>query len=104
MYDDEEAPKTVEEGFNRIIEGILWEVLDEDLGLYKESPFSNYHSWKDSDKKRYERSVKKVRKVLENISNNNPEPKILKTKIVSSPDAKYNKNKTLRDYLREHVG
>lgn len=104
MYDDEEAPKNVEDGVNRILEGILWEVLDEEMGLYKESPFSNYHSWKDSDKKRYERSVKKARKVLENIINNKPEVKIQKPKITSSPDAKYNKNKTLRDYMREHVG
>ena len=45
MYDDEEAPKTVEEGISRLLESILWEVLEEDMGLYKESPLSNYSAF-----------------------------------------------------------
>ena len=104
MYDDEEAPKNVEEGVNRLLESILWEVLEEEMGLYKKPPFSNYPSWKDADKKRYDRAAKVLYKRLNNMMNNKPEPKILKTKNVSSPDANYNKNKTLRDYMREYVG
>jgi hypothetical protein len=104
MYDDEEAPKTVEEGISRLLESILWEVLEEDMGLYKESPLSNYSAWKDADKKRYDKSAKKLYKILENLMKNKTETKITKTKNVSSPDAKYNKNKTLREYMREHVG
>lgn len=104
MYDDEDAPKTIDEGINRLLESILWEVLEEDMGLYKKSPFSNYLSWKESDQKRYDKSAKKLHKMLENIMNNKPETKIVKTKNVSSSDAKYNKNKTLREYMREHVG
>jgi hypothetical protein len=104
MYDDEDAPKNVEEGVNRLLESILWEVLEEEMGLYKKSPFSNYPSWKDADKKRYDRAAKVLYKRLNNMVNNKPEIKIQKTKNVFPTDAKYNKNKTLRDYLREHVG
>jgi len=104
MYDDEEAPKTVDEGINRILESILWEVLEDEMGLYKRSPFSNYPTWKDADKKRYDKSAKKLYIILENLIKNKTETKIVKTKIVSSPDAKYNKSKTLRDYMREYVG
>jgi len=104
MYDDEEAPKTVDEGMNRILESILWEVLEDEMGLYKRSPFSNYPTWKDADKKRYDKSAKKLYIILENLIKNKTETKIVKTKNVSSPDAKYNKSKTLRDYMREHVG
>ena len=104
MYDDNEAPKTLDEGINRLIESIMWEVLEEDMGLYKKSPFSNYLSWKDADKKRYDKSAKKLHKMLKNMMDNKVETKIVKTKIASSPDAKYNKNKTLRDYMRDHVG
>jgi len=104
MYDDEEAPKTVDEGINRILESILWEVLEDEMGLYKRSPFSNYPTWKDADKKRYDKSAKKLYIILENLMKNKTETKIVKTKIVSSPDAKYNKSKTLRDYMREYVG
>lgn len=104
MYDDEDAPKNVEEGVNRLLESILWEVLEEEMGLYKKSPFSNYPSWKDADKKRYDRAAKVLYKRLNNMVNNKPEIKIQKTKNVFPADAKYNKNKTLRDYLREHVG
>ena len=104
MYDDEEAPKTVDEGINRILESILWEVLEDEMGLYKRSPFSNYPTWKDADKKRYDKSAKKLYIILENLIENKTESKIVKTKIVSSPDAKYNKSKTLREYMREYVG
>jgi len=104
MYDDEDAPKNVEEGVSRLLESILWEVLEEDMGLYKKSPFSNYPSWKDADKKRYDRAAKVLYKRLKNMMDNKVETKIVKTKTLSSPDAKYNKNKTLRDYMREYVG
>ena len=104
MDDDEEAPKTVDEGINRILESILWEVLEDEMGLYKRSPFSNYPTWKDADKKRYDKSAKKLYIILENLIENKTESKIVKTKIVSSPDAKYNKSKTLREYMREYVG
>ncbi len=33
MYDNEEAPKNVDEGINRLIESILWEVLEDEMGL-----------------------------------------------------------------------
>ena len=104
MYDDEDAPKNVEEGVNRLLESILWEVLEEEMGIYKKSPFSNYHSWKDADKKRYDRAAKVLYKRLNNMMNNKPEVKIQKTNLPSSNHTNNNKNKTLRDYLREHVG
>ena len=31
MYDDEDAPKNVEEGVSRLLESILWEVLEEEI-------------------------------------------------------------------------
>jgi len=104
MYDDEDAPKNVEEGVNRLLESILWEVLEEEMGLYKKSPFSNYPSWKDADKKRYDRAAKVLYKRLNNMMNNKPEVKIQKTNLPFSNHTNNNKNKTLRDYLREHVG
>jgi hypothetical protein len=104
MYDSEEPPKTVEEGINRLLESILWEVLENEMGLYKKSPFSNYPTWKDTDKKRYDKSAKKLHKVLENMMNNKPEVKIQKTNLPSTTDANNNKKKTLRDYMREYVG
>ena len=44
-YDDEEAPKTVKEAEERIIEALLYEVLDEDDGIFTERPMSNYIEW-----------------------------------------------------------
>jgi len=104
MYDNEEAPKNVDEGINRLIESILWEVLEDEMGLYKKSPFSNYPTWKDADKKRYDRAAKVLHKRLKNMMGGKGEVKIHNKEIETSSHAKYNKSKTLRDYMREHVG
>tara|TARA_R110001592_G_scaffold8805_10_gene47713 strand:- start:3234 stop:3557 length:324 start_codon:yes stop_codon:yes gene_type:complete len=103
-YDDDDAPKSVEDGIKRIIESIMWEVLEEEMGLYKESPFSNYSSWKDVDKKRYDKSAKKLIKLLESFYKVDNNKKVENVVLTEEVNAKYNKSKTLRDYMREHVG
>lgn len=105
-YDDDDAPKSVDDGIKRIIESILWEVLEEDMGLYKKSPFSNYLSWKDADKKRYDKSAKKLIKVLKNVVLKDVVLKnvVKSVALTEEINIKYNKSKTLRDYMREHVG
>ena len=103
MYEDD-APKTVEEGIGRIIESIMWEVLEEEMGLYKESPFSNYSSWKDVDKKRYDKAAKKLYKMLESFYKVDNNKKVENVEVTEEINAKYNKAKTISDYLREHVG
>tara|TARA_R110000803_G_scaffold66618_3_gene128157 strand:- start:2457 stop:2780 length:324 start_codon:yes stop_codon:yes gene_type:complete len=103
-YDDDDAPKSVEDGVKRIIESIMWEVLEEEMGLYKESPFSNYSSWKDVDKKRYDRAAKVLYKRLESSYKIDNNKKVKTIMVTEEVNAKYNKAKTISDYLREHVG
>ena len=59
-YDSDEAPKTREECRTRLIEAIIWEFLDEDCGLFMESPCSTFHDWNEAAQKRYIKEAKKL--------------------------------------------
>ena len=101
-YDSDEAPKTREECRTRLIEAIIWEFLDEDCGLFMESPCSTFHDWNEAAQKRYIKEAKKLIKELESgkkaeVSVSNPEEKEIPTQNLF-------RNPTLRDYMRLHVG
>ena len=101
-YDSDEAPKTREECRARLIEAIIWEFLDEDCGLFMESPCSTFHDWNEAAQKRYIKEAQKLKKELE--SGNNPS-KDFHIKEVTPPTTKnFFRNPTLRDYMRLHVG
>ena len=101
-YDSEEEPKTAEECRARLIEAIIWEFLDEDHGLFMDSPFSTFHEWKEPAQKRYQKAAIKLKKELETgkttvkvLQKNEPESKDTKNLF---------RNLTLRDYMRAYVG
>ena len=101
-YDSDEAPKTREECRARLIEAIIWEFLDEDCGLFMESPCSTFHDWNEAAQNRYRKEAKKLIKELETgkttvkmLQKNEPENKETKNLF---------RNLTLRDYMRAYVG
>lgn len=101
-YDSDEAPRTRDECRTRLIEAIIWEFLDEDCGLFMESPCSSFHKWNEAAQKRYIKEAQKLIKELESgkkaeVSINNPEEKKIPTQNLF-------RNPTLRDYMRLHVG
>jgi|TARA_R100000479_G_C6376632_1_gene199273 hypothetical protein len=101
-YDSDEAPRTRDECRTRLIEAIIWEFLDEDCGLFMESPCSTFHDWNEAAQKRYKKEALKLIKELESgkkleVNVSNPEEKVIPTKNLF-------RNPTLRDYMRLHVG
>ena len=101
-YDSDEAPKTRDECRTRLIEAIIWEFLDEDCGLFMESPCSTFHDWNEAAQKRYKKEALKLIKELESgkkaeVIVSNPEEKKIPTQNLF-------RNPTLRDYMRLHVG
>lgn len=105
-YDDEEAPKTVKEAEERIIEALLYEVLDEDDGIFTERPMSNYIEWNEAAQKRYKKAAKNLSKKLKEInSTKGPQKIVVKEDVRNAPKVKSIINyPTIRDYMRTYVG
>ena len=101
-YDSDEAPKTREECRARLIEAIIWEFLDEDCGLFMESPCSTFHDWNEAAQKRYIKEAQKLKKELE--SGNNPSKDFHKKEVAPPITKNFFRNPTLRDYMRLYVG
>jgi len=101
-YDSDDAPKTREECRNRIIEAIIWEFLDEDCGLFMESPCSTFHEWNEAAQKRYIKEAKKLIKELE--TGNKAEVIVVNSEEKKLPTKSLFRNLTLRDYMRLYVG
>lgn len=105
-YDDEEAPKTVKEAEERIIEALLYEVLDEDDGIFTERPMSNYIEWNEAAQKRYRKAAENLSKKLKELnSTKSPKKIVVKGEVNSNPKVKRIINyPTIRDYMRTYVG
>lgn len=105
-YDDEEAPKTVKEAEERIIEALLYEILDEDDGIFTERPMSNYIEWNEAGQKRFKKAAKNLTKKLKELNiNKGPQKIVVKKEIDSNPKVKRIINyPTIRDYMRTYVG
>ena len=101
-YDSDEAPKTREECRTRLIEAIIWEFLDEDCGLFMESPCSTFHDWNEAAQKRYIKEAQKLIKELE--SGKKPVKELLKPEDEPKNTQNLFRNLTLRDYMRAYVG
>ena len=102
IYDSDEEPKTADECRTRLIEAIIWEFLDEDHGLFMDSPFSTFNEWKEPAKKRYQKAAKKLKKELE--SGKKPVKQLVKTEENPKDTQNLFRNLTLRDYMRAYVG
>jgi len=102
IYDSDESPKTSEECRTRLIEAIIWEFLDEDHGLFMDSPFSTFNEWKEPAQKRYQKAAKKLKKELE--TGKKPELSVNKPAEKETPTKNLFRNLTLRDYMRAYVG
>ena len=100
--DSDESPKTAEECRTRLIEAIIWEFLDEDHGLFMDSPFSTFNEWKEPAQKRYQKAAKKLKKELE--TGKKPVKELLKQETEVKDTQNHLRNLTLRDYLRDYVG
>ena len=101
-YDSDEAPRTRDECRTRLIEAIIWEFLDEDCGLFMESPCSTFHDWNEAAQKRYIKEAQKLKKELE--CGNNPSRDFHKKEVAPTTTKNFFRNPTLRDYMRLHVG
>tara|TARA_E500000305_G_scaffold3663_1_gene3300 strand:+ start:549 stop:872 length:324 start_codon:yes stop_codon:yes gene_type:complete len=102
IYDSDESPKTAEECRTRLIEAIIWEFLDEDHGLFMDSPFSTFNEWKEPAQKRYQKAAKKLKKELE--TGKKPVKELLKPETEVKDTQNLFRNLTLRDYMRAYVG
>ena len=53
IYDsDKPPPSDLNEAEDRIREAIIWEFLDEECGLFMESPNSTYNNWNEAAQKK----------------------------------------------------
>ena len=101
-YDSDEAPKTAEECRTRLIEAIIWEFLDEDCGLFMESPCSTFHDWNEAAQKRY---IKAAQKLIKELETGKTTAKVMQKTETNNKDTEtFFRNPTLRDYMRAYVG
>jgi hypothetical protein len=102
IYDSDKPPSDINEAEDRIREAIIWEFLDEDCGLFMESPNSTYNNWNEAAQKRYRKAAKKIKAKLmfKKPADNNY---TLKPKVKQISKS-VNRKPTLRDYMREYVG
>ena len=101
-YDSDEPPRTRDECRTRLIEAIIWEFLDEDCGLFMESPCSTFHDWNEAAQKRYIKEAIKLVKELK--SGKKAEVDVSNSGEKKLPTENLFRNLTLRDYMRIHVG
>ena len=102
MYDSDKPPSDLNEAEDRIREAIIWEFLDEECGLFMESPNSTYDNWNEAAQKRYRKAAKKVKAKLM-FKKPASIDYTLKPKDKHS-NKSINRKPTLRDYMRKYVG
>jgi len=99
-YDSEEGPSDNRSALEKVFQVIYYEFLNEDLMLFTEN--TCFDEWKINEQKRFLKAVEKVRNMLlEGKFNLSRENKPTTEKSVEIKT--FNKSKTLRDYLRNHV-